>query len=107
MGAQGTATVDFGAFPGSVEAQADVTGQTGFTSSSLVEAWVMPVATSDHSADEHLIEQLDVTAVYKVDGTFTLRAFEDHRTPQDMPLNSGQAQSNRLYGQYTIGWVWN
>lgn len=115
MGAQGTATLNFGAFPGAPSATVDVTGQTGFTASSLAEAWVYPKATADHSADEHMIEALKVVAAYQADGTiriygevvpFTggdLHALEGARSTN---CNYG-AQAHRLFGQFTIGWVWN
>ena len=99
----GTATLNFGAFPGSVEAEVDVAGQTGFVATSQVEAWVLPIATADHSADEHMTERLRVTAVYKVNGTLTIRGFND-----DSPAfrASDSAQRQRLWGQWSIGWAW-
>lgn len=103
--ASGSTTIDFGSFPGSVEAQVDVTGQSGFVSTSEVEAWVLPVATSDHSVDEHLVESLLVIAVYKTDGTFTIRGFVDAPPAWRTP-NIGGEQRQRLYGQFTVGWAW-
>ena len=74
MPAQGTATLDFGAFPGASDATVVVTGQAGIGAGSLVEAWLIPVATADHSADEHLVETLKVQAGSIVAGTgFTIR----------------------------------
>jgi hypothetical protein len=50
----GTATLDFGAFPGSNEASVAVTGQTTITADSKVEAFVMADdTTSDHTASDH------------------------------------------------------
>ena len=50
----GTATLDFGAFPGSNEASVAVTGQTEILATSKVEAYVMgDDATSDHTAADH------------------------------------------------------
>ena len=112
MSAQGTAILDFGAFPGSAEATVDVAGQTGFVAGSLVEAFVYPVDTADHSADEHIIESLSVQAYYNVDGTFTIRGWSNlaclglQRTATQAPWG-GQPDRNFLYGQFTIGWVWN
>ena len=62
MGAQGSTTVNFGAFPGSSDTSVAVTGQASILAGSLVEAWVSPVATGDHSADEHLVETFKVMA---------------------------------------------
>jgi hypothetical protein len=50
----GTATIDFGAFPGTSEASVAVTGQTDITATSYVEAWIMADdVTSDHTASDH------------------------------------------------------
>lgn len=52
--ATGTATIDFGAFPGSNEASIAVTGQTSILSTSKCEAFVMSDdTTSDHTAADH------------------------------------------------------
>ena len=55
MGAQGTAVLDFGAFPGKSDASVAVTGQAAIVAGSLVEAWIRPVDTADHTADEHML----------------------------------------------------
>lgn len=120
MGAQGTATVDFGAFPGATDTSFDVTGQASITAASLVEAWVVPIATSDHTADEHMLERIKVRAGNIVPGVgFTIYAFIDydpvHIAQGDSKSNAVYARTNvdasdfstRLYGQFTIGWVWN
>lgn len=76
MGATGTANIDFGAFPGASDASVAVTGQTGIVAGSLVEAWLRPVDTADHTADEHMLESLKVFAHTIVAGTgFTISAF--------------------------------
>jgi hypothetical protein len=105
-GASGTVAVDFGVFPGSAEAQVDVAGQAGLVATSEIRAWVQPIATADHSVDEHLIERLRVLALYKVDGTLTIRAFED-ASPAWKDVNVGKAQAQRLYGTFTMGWAWS
>lgn len=93
MGATGTADLDFGAFPGVSDASLAVTGQAGIVAGSLVEAWIRPVDTADHTADEHKIEQLDVIAGDIVAGTgFTI---------------TGVARNFPLYGIYKVAWVWN
>lgn len=51
---QGTATLDFGAFPGSNEAQVAVTGVATITALAKAEAYVMgDDTTSDHTASDH------------------------------------------------------
>lgn len=51
---QGTATIDFGAAPGTNTATVTITGQAGITAPSYVEAWFMGNdSTADHNAYEH------------------------------------------------------
>lgn len=132
MGAQGTATLDFGAFPGASDASVAVTGQSGIVSGSLVEAWLRPAATVDHSADEHMLETIKVFAGNIVAGTgFTIYGFNTSQLNE--PLDSvsmtygrapaaggggggkqdqqagraGGGTGMRIYGQFTVAWVWN
>jgi len=116
MGAQGTTTIDFGTFPGKSDTSVTVTGQASIVAGSLVEAWVRPVATADHLADEHLIESVKVIAGNIVAGTsFTIYGFNTS-TVQETPLgylSSNQTRAGlagkgtRLYGLWTVAWVWN
>jgi hypothetical protein len=93
----GTATLDFGAFPGKTDATVAVTGQTGIVAGSLVGAWLRPVATADHSADEHMIEQIEVVARDIVAGTgFTVAGIS----------KTQYGDSHRLYGTWTVAWAW-
>ncbi len=116
MGATGTTTVDFGAFPGASDASVAVTGQTAIVAGSLVEAWLRPVATADHSADEHLVESIQVIAYNIVAGTgFTIFARNNSELfGQPMNINPGgladphaQGAGTLLYGQWTVAWVWS
>jgi hypothetical protein len=51
---QGTAIIDFGAFPGSNEAEIAVSGQTSILATSKAEAYIMgDDSTSDHTANDH------------------------------------------------------
>jgi len=94
MGAQGTADLDFGAFPGKSDASVAVTGQAGIVAGSLVEAWLRPVDTADHKADEHLLGQIDVVAGNIVAATgFTIYGVSRDKT--------------RMYGVWKTAWVWN
>ena len=133
MGAQGTTTVDFGAFPGKSDTSVAVTGQAGIIASSLVEAWIRPVDTADHTADEHMVEPINVFAATIVAATgFTIYAFNSSelsepvlpssgagstykegsttigaKTAQPGVVASGGGQGTLLYGLYTVAWVWN
>ena len=92
--ATGTAVVLFPALPdGDSNATLTVTGQGSILSTSLVEAWISYAATSDHSADEHLVEQLRVLAGNIVTGvSFDIVVVYDGL--------SG------VYGGWNVNWVW-
>lgn len=97
MGAQGTTPITFGAFPGSQQTSVPVVGQTAILSGSMVYAWLYPLATSDHSVDEHLLDDafIQVKAANVVAGQgFTIFATARPGAPL-------------LYGVYTVAWVWN
>src|SRR5688500_11180750 len=123
--ATGTATLDFGAFPGSSHATVAVAGQAAIASGSLVEAWLRPVATQDQSADEHMVETIRVVAADIVPGTgFTIHGFntsEIHEPLQPMrgatsaiagaltdapavQLQRRGGLGTRLYGRWTVAW---
>lgn len=102
MGASGTVSLDFGAFPGATDTTLDVTA-TGVGPTNKVEAWLVPVATSDHSVDEHLIEEIVVSGYYKTTNTITI-AGRIALTAGGPGSRSNNA--HRLYGTWTVGWVW-
>lgn len=91
--AQGSTEVDFGAFPGDVNAVLEVTGQADIEATALVDAWLTPSDTADHSIDEHVIDGPDIFAGAVVAGVgFTIYA---------------RARSDRAYGLWSVSWVWN
>jgi hypothetical protein len=115
MSTQGTATLDFGAFPGSSHATVAVTGQAGILSGSFVEAWILPAATADHTSDEHLVETLKVVAADIIAGTgFTIHGvntstlFEPVTPGRGLPGGGGQAggKGTMIYGKWNVAWVW-
>jgi hypothetical protein len=98
----GTATLDFGAFPGTSDTSVAITGQALIVAGSLVEAWIRPVATADHSADEHMMETLKVIAGNIVAGTgFTIFALNTNQ------VTNPSGPSPEIYGQFTVAWAWN
>ena len=112
----GTATLDFGAFPGKSDASVVITGQAAIVAGSLVEAWIRPVATADHTADEHMAETLKVFAGNIVAGTgFTIYGFNTNQINEPILQPRGRAGSwndgaggrgTLIYGQFTVAWVW-
>ena len=51
---KGTATINFGSFPGNSEASVVVTGLTGIASNSTILAFFAADSTSDHTVSDHL-----------------------------------------------------
>jgi len=91
--AQGHTTADFGAFPGTAAVDVAVTGQAAIVADSDVEAWIRAEVSADHSADEHEIEDFDVTAKSITAATgFTI---------------SMRPRVGRCYGVYNLSWAWS
>jgi hypothetical protein len=127
MALQGTVLLDFGAFPGQSDASVLV-AQPTITAGSLVEAWIFPADTADHTADEHMLETLKVFAGNVQAGVgFTVYGFNtceinepNLQTPTrftgvgsapgrgkpDLRSDTG-GKGTRLYGKFNIGWVFN
>lgn len=118
MGAQGSTTLNFGAFPGSSDAVVDVVA-VGVVASSAVEAWILPVATADHSVDEHMAETIKVVGTYLSDGNIRIRGFNTNQirtAPNSYQISAADGErmftdpappNLMLVGQFTVGWVWN
>jgi hypothetical protein len=88
----GTATLDFGATPGTNIVSVDVTGQGSILSTDHVECWMMGTSsTATHNAYEHMIApiKLSVTAVSAGVG-FTITGISEFR----------------LTGTFLVHWVW-
>lgn len=101
-GASGSTTVNFGAFPGASDASVAVTGQAGIVAGSTVNAWMRPLATADHTADEHIYESIKIVAGNIVAGTgFTIYALNTSGISE--PTGKG----TRLYGLFTVSWSWS
>lgn len=91
---QGSATLDFGAWPGANEASVAVTGQASIGVTSKAEAYIMGDDTSGaHTAADHryFSSLVGLTCGTPTAATgFTIYAY----TPQ------------KLMGTYAVRWVW-
>ena len=95
MGANGIAIIDFGVWPGSSHASGTVTGQTGITVNSQLEAYIYISGTADHSKDEHKLENLTASAdpsLIVASTSFVIEIFSRDR--------------QKKYGKYSVGWVY-
>jgi len=119
MGAQGTAVLDFGIFPGSSVTHVDVVA-TGVTSTSAIEAWIRPVASVDHTVEDHSVSPLRVVGQYLSDNNIRIWGFNTNSViPPLEPINNRgpnqlhtkkvlrRQNSPMLVGQYNVWWVWN
>lgn len=94
MSGTGTATLSFGAAPGSNVATATITGQTDIGTSDFAEAFFMADTTADHNDMEHILfsRLVGLTCGSIVAGTgFTITAETDLR----------------LTGSIRCRWVWS
>ena len=72
MAGTGTATIDFGAGASTATAQVSV---PEISASDKVEAWIVPIASANNTADNHWVEDLTVVAGPAVAGVgFTVYA---------------------------------
>lgn len=93
-GNTGTATLNFGAFPGATDTSVAVTGQTGITGTSKIQVWLALSATAEHTADEIMVDAPDIYAGNIVAGTgFTIYGITNDRF--------------KKYGNFTINWRWS
>jgi hypothetical protein len=84
----GRVLADFGAAPGSGHTTATI-GIRGMTTDTDVNAFIVCVATDDHSAEEVALESIDVRAVPTTD-LLTLHVFSTN--------------NNNLTGTYYVAW---
>ena len=91
----GTATIDFGAAPGSGETSVAVTGLSTISGTSKAEAWIMADdSTADHTASDHRYADLFLsltcgTPTAGVGFTIYARAID------------------KLTGQFAVRYVWS
>lgn len=93
--AVGSATIDFGAFPGSNEASVAVTGQTSIATGAKCEAFFMADDTSaDYTATDHKYAPtfISLTCGDVSDGVgFTIYG----------------RSHEKMQGEWTVNWVWS
>lgn len=91
----GTATIDFGAFPGVNEVSVPVTGQGSILATSKAEAWIMGSdTTADHTAQDH--RYLNAIAGFACGTPVAGTGFTLYATCAD-----------KMQGTYLVRWVWS
>ena len=100
----GTTVVDFGS-TGSTHATVTLTGLTGVLATSVVRARVAPIATADHSADEHIMAatMMDVVAASIVAGDgFTIHAIaRPQPNALSFPVRDDRGRASATVGHNT------
>lgn len=123
----GTATLDFGAFPGASDASVAVIGQAAIVAGSVVQVQLFPADTADHLADEHRVETLTVFAGNIVAGVgFTIYGQNDSQLNEPVSTSLSAADTHvgaphaggvtqqitsggtgtRIYGKWNVSWIW-
>jgi hypothetical protein len=130
-GASGTATVNFGAFPGVHETFASIS-DAGVVAGSVIHCSIRPAVTADHSADEHYAEAPNFALVVQsISAGVGFEVWARYQPPVPEPLqfpgaasvqrasvavgqNTNQqptivpsvgGRAPRTYGQWTIQWI--
>lgn len=114
----GVATLDFGAFPGQPMASLVVNSPDIADPNAELDAWIIPVATADHTVDEHIADGPAIIAAYTTPGTsFTITGSQNAKTlpvPPGTPFGNtansqmpvGQQQLNP-YGKWSVAWAFS
>lgn len=113
-GNAGLATLDFGSFPGKSDASINVTGQAAITTGSIVQAWLNPTTTPDHTPDEHLTESLAIFVGNIVAATgFTIYGINNNYLFENQEYLTFEQAASRgglgtlIYGKWSVGWRWS
>lgn len=121
MGAQGTAVLDFGVFPGSNVAIVDVVA-AGVISTSAIEAWIRPEASADHTDTDHVAAAMKVVGVFLSAGNIRIYGLNTNDVipplepqphegtttkPRGKTERLGRQNAPMLVGIFNVNWVWN
>lgn len=96
----GVTTVNFGAFPGAPFATVTVPAVDVFDPNAVVDVFIVPIATSDHSADEHVADPPLVNGYADGNGNIIIEAIPSGR---DLIVPPGTAFGNKTAGTNYTG----
>lgn len=97
----GTALIDFGAFPGSAFAQTTVVAVDPYNPNAIVDAWLLPAATADHSIDEHVVDGPIVTGYADGNGNVIITGVPKFAPTSPIPPDP------MPYGKWNVGWAFS
>lgn len=87
--------IDFGAFPGSLFASTTVPGVSR-DAAAMIGAFVVPIATADHSADEHAVDAPIVSAQADGAGNIVISAYPNTNV---VPIDKMMP-----WGKWSVAW---
>lgn len=87
--------LDFGAFPGAFTATVTVP-DVSRDATAMVEAYIVPIATVDHSADEHAVDAPIVSAQSDGAGNIVISGFPNNNV---IPVDN-----MRPWGKWSVAW---
>lgn len=112
----GIATLDFGPFPGSPSASVTIPAVDAADPNAVLDAWIVQVATVDHSADEHAVDPPMVSAVADGNGNIIITGGPSGRdlfVPPGTPYGAASSQQPigqiqlMPVGKWSVGWAFS
>ena len=107
-GFTGMVLLDFGPFPGTTDTIALIL-DPNIQANSLVEAWIFPMSTADHSFEEHVVDPPEVVA----GGVGAGFGFTIYGTAKSSIFSLSDPagvrrvdQTARVYGTWNVAWRW-
>jgi hypothetical protein len=97
----GTALIDFGAFPGSDWAQTLVPAVDAGDPNAIVDAWILPAATADHSIDEHIADAPQVSGYADGNGNVVITGVPRPGLTSPIPPDP------MPYGKWNVAWAFS
>lgn len=121
-GSTATGVLNFGSFPGSSVTSVDIVA-VGVISTSVINAWIRPVASADHTDIDHVAAPMRVIGKYLSDGNIRVYGINTndvipppvliHRQPQEATIAGRNYQSLErkispmFVGQYNVNISWS
>jgi hypothetical protein len=110
----GTGILSFGPFPGSSSATVTLVAAAQSDPNAVIDCWIVPIATADHSVDEHQSSDAPIVSAVASGANIIITGYPSGRdlpvppgTPpagaaSQMPIASQQLMP---YGAWTVGWA--
>ena len=95
----GNTTINFGVFPGSAFATTTLSGLDINDPNAVIDAWIAPIATADHSREEHIADPPMVSAYADGAGNVIVVAVP-------APIRCSPIPPDPMpYGAWSVGWA--